>query len=344
MRRRFRLILGTIFVLSVIFILISLNALAKFSHQLGQPTNYFFKLAYQAAQENPYLNKDKINFLILGEDKRDDQLEKTEVTDTIILASLNLKDYKLNMVSLPRDLWSYSLESKINDIYPQSLEKGDKFPFIKEEFGKITGQEIDHVLLISTDNLIKFTSLIGGVDVELEQGFADDEYPNPDHIANPDDPSIPVYKTISFTKGVNHLNETNITEFVRSRKSAETASQGGTDIGRIERQQLLIEAIVDKIRNQKFIITERSQAIDLYKLWDQELIKDFGDLELLQIFTVLNENIEKVTLNKIEIPVGLTAKDGLIYHPNYNYQGQWVFLPSDQEYQQLHEFIEAEIN
>jgi anionic cell wall polymer biosynthesis LytR-Cps2A-Psr (LCP) family protein len=344
MHRKIKLIFNVFLIFSIIFILFFLNSLIKFSNQIGQPANYFFKTIYQAAQENPYQDKDKINFLILGEDKRDDLLEKTEATDTIIFASLNLKDFKFNMISLPRDLWSYPLEAKINDIYPQSLQQADKFPFIKNKFQEIINQPIDHVLVLSTDNLIEFVTLIDGVDVDLQEGFTDDQYPNPDYIDNPDDSSVPIYKTISFASGTNHLDESNITEFVRSRKSSPSVSQGGTDIGRIQRQQLLIEAIVDKLRNKAFIVTDSSQIIGLYKLWNQKIVKDFSDTNLLQLVTTLNDNFEKITLNKVDLPIGENAKDGVIYHPYRFINNQWVFIPSDKEYQQLQDFVQKSIN
>lgn len=342
-RRLIKIILTTVLIFSIVFILISLNALADFSNQIDQPANHFFKVAYQASKENPYQDKKSINFLILGQDKRDDLLEKTETTDTIIFASLNLEDYSFNMISLPRDLWSYSLKSKINDIYPQSLNQSDGFTFIKDNFQSIIKQPIDHVLVINTDNLINFVTLIGGVDLYLEDAFVDDQYPNPDYIANPIE-SIPVYKIVEFSDGWLHLDNSNITEFVRSRKSAETSQQGSTDIGRIQRQQLLIEALVNKIKTRSFDITKESQLVGLYKLWNEDIIKDFSDTNVLQILTLLNENIEKITLNEITLPIGQNANDGVIYHPYRFTNNQWVFIPSDKEYLKLQEFVQNTID
>ncbi|MFA6361533.1 MAG: hypothetical protein WCX33_01870, partial [Candidatus Shapirobacteria bacterium] len=113
----FCLFLGFIFLL----LLISFFVLGSISKKLGQPSNYLFNTFRTASKTNPYLGKDKINFIILGLDKRDDILEKTETTDTVIFASLNLKNYQIKTISIPRDLWFYDINAKVNEIYPLSL-------------------------------------------------------------------------------------------------------------------------------------------------------------------------------------------------------------------------------
>lgn len=343
MRRLFKLLITLFIIFTVVGILSFLNASFKLSKELGQPTNYLIKTIYNASRYNPYLNKDKINFLILGLDERDDALEKTETTDSIIFASLNLKDYKINTISLPRDLWFYNINAKINEIYPLSLKEPNKFSFIKNNFQKLINQDIDYVIVMTTENLIEFVKIIGGVDLTLEQGFIDKQYPNPDYIKDPSS-GAPIYKTIEFKSGPIHLDESNITEFVRSRHGGETVAQGGTDLARIQRQQLLIEAIIEKIKNETSFITNESQIIDLYNFWNKDLIKDITDVNALQITSAISSNFSKISLNKIELKIGETAKDGVIYHPTKFINKQWVFIPVDENYQQLQDFIKTSIS
>jgi anionic cell wall polymer biosynthesis LytR-Cps2A-Psr (LCP) family protein len=342
MRRLFKFLITFFIALTIISVLLFLNASFEISKSLGQPTNYLIKTIYQASKSNPYLSKDKLNFIILGLDERNDSLEVTQTTDTIMFASFNLKTSKINTISLPRDLWSYDINAKINEIYPLSLKESDKFSFIKDKFKKIINQDIDHVVVMSTDNLIEFVKIIGGVDINLEQGFVDKQYPNPEYIKTPSK-DIPIYKTIEFKSGPIHLDESNITEFVRSRHGGETVAQGGTDLARIKRQQLLIEAIIVKIKSGQFIQTE-SQITSLYKFWNQSLIKDITDVSALQIVSVASPNLSNLSLNKIELEIGETAKTGVIYHPIKFTNKQWVYLPVDDQYQKLQEFIKTSIN
>lgn len=328
-----------LFFISVFVLVLVLSLLSK---SINKDPNYLIETIFSSIKTNPYQNKDKINFLILGLDKRDDTLEKTQTTDTIIFASLSLKTFKLNLISTPRDLWFYQKETKINNLYPLSLNQDkDKFDFLKENFEKLYGQPIDHVIILTTDSLISFVNIIGGVDVYLNKGFIDKEYPNPDYIKNPSS-EIPIYKTIEFPSGQIHLDQTNVTEFVRSRKGAETAADGGTDIGRIERQQLLIEAILNKIKSGN-IIKNLNQLKSLYLFWDQQINKTISDTDAIQMTCVLNENIKNISLNKIEIPVGKNATDGVIYHPNKFINKQWVFITTDDKYQAFQQFIFEQI-
>ncbi len=328
----------SLFGLSFLFFNIGLNFLAK---KVNKPTEYLKNSIQQVVQENSYHQKDKINFILLGLDERHDSLETTETTDTIIFISLNLKTAKTTLISIPRDLWFYDLNSKINQIYPQSLAQSDKYSYIKTNFSKLIGQNIDHVIVLNTNNLIKFVKLSGGIDVYLENGFIDKQYPNPDYIKDPKS-GVPIYQTVEFKSGDIHLDESNITEFVRSRKGGDTLSQGGTDLARIQRQQLVIDALIKKFKDGK-LITSFNQACELYKFWDQELSRDISDVQIAQIAISLIPQLPNFSLDKKEITIGNTAKDGLIYHPNSFINKQWVFIPADKDYKSFQQFFSDSI-
>lgn len=313
----------------------------KTSIYLGKSPDYLLSILFSSDKNNPYQGKDKINFIVLGLDKRDDLLEKTSTTDTIMFVSLNIKDQKINTISIPRDLWFYEINSKINEIYPLSLTQENQTTFIKDNFQLLIGQPIDHVVVLTTDNLIKFVNLIGGVDITLEKGFIDTQYPNPEYINNPNS-NIPKYKTIEFKSGLVHLDSNNITEFVRSRKSSDTVSGGGTDLARIQRQQLLIQALLNKVKSGQFL-NNNPNPINLYNFWDNEIIKDISDQNILQLLTIIGKNLSRLTLNIIEIPIGTNSKNGIIYHPTYFSQKQWVFIPSDKEYKSFQQFFSESI-
>jgi len=311
------------------------------AQKLNQSPENITNFIKQTTQPNPYTKQDRINFMILGLDKRDDSLEKTETTDTIIFASLNRQDNKINLISIPRDLWFYDINSKINEIYPLSLKESNGLAFIKDKFHKLTDQQIDHVVVLTTDNLIQFVNVIGGIDVTLEKGFVDKQYPNPDYIKDPNS-GAPIYKTVEFKAGSVHLDQSNITEFVRSRHGGETAAQGGTDLGRIQRQQIVIQAILDKAKSGT-LISQSSQILDLYHFWNENITKDISDSQAFQIFGSISENLSKISLNKIEIKIGTSAKDGLIYHPTTFINKQWVYIPADKEYKTFQQFFSDSI-
>lgn len=328
-------------ILSII-LLAAVGTIFYFQKKLANDTrtsdNYFFKLLSQT-YSRPTINQN-FNFVILGLDRRDDWLEKTETTDTIIFANFDFVGNKLNLIPLPRDLWSYSLNKKINQIFPLSEQQADKYGFIQKNFSEITGQKVDKTVILTTANLSRLIQIINGVDVYLEKGFEDDKYPNPDYIKNPS-PKTPIYTTIKFPAGWNHLDENNITQFVRSRKSAETAAQGGTDIGRIQRQEVLFDAIFKKISSADLI--SYSRLINLYNFWRYDLQTNLSDSDLVSILLIKKRDILNLKINKSNIPTGENPKSDIIYHPQKFINSQWVFIPQDKEYQSLHQFISKSI-
>jgi LCP family protein required for cell wall assembly len=331
----FLLISGTLFLLVI--------ALLYFCSKIKQNPINLIQTSYQAIKSNEFKNQNNLNFMILGLDKRDDLLEKTETTDTIIFSSLDLNKSQLNLISLPRDIWNYQLNSKINEIYPLSLKTDNSFDFIQKNYSEFTGQNIQKTVIITTDNLINFVNIIGGVDAYLDKGFKDTQYPNPEHIKDPNNKKIPIYMTIEFPAGSIHLDSSNVTQFVRSRKGAETASQGGTDIGRIERQQLLINAIIKKVKSKEFVENPQN-IINLYNFWHQQIITNLTDQDLISIGVLLNTRLGQLAINKIELPIGQTSKDGIIYHPQTFINKAWVFTTSDKNYTKLKDFISSSLN
>lgn len=269
------------------------------------------------------------NFLILGLDPRNDLLEKTQTTDTIIYANISNKFDSLKLFSLPRDLWYYPKSIKINQIHENS-----NINETQKSFSQIIGQNIEKTLIITTQNLKDIINIIGGVDVNLDTELKDSQYPNQDYIDNPKS-GAPIYKTIYYPAGINHLDSSNITEFVRSRKSSDLASDGGTDLGRIVRQQKLFDALFSKviaIRNPKTLLS-------LYQYFIKNINNNLTKKDYLSLVVKILPNINKLKLQKITIPTGENPKTDIIYHPTKFINKQWVFITLTPDYKTLKDFV-----
>ena len=339
--KKLRQIIVIFITIIILFIISSIIAFGIFSRKINQNANYLWETLKTAYSQSEQIDNPQ-NFLILGLDPRDDKLEKTEVTDTIILASLNTQISQFNLISLPRDLWDYQNDFKINHIYQNSQDQAKPFDYIQDNYSRITGQKIDKIIVVTTQNLIDFVNLIGGVNLYLENGFIDKEFPNESYIDNPNS-TIPMYKTVEFPQGWITINDSNVTEFVRSRKSSDDVKSGGTDLARIQRQQLLIEAIIDKVKSREFLQNGKN-LINLYNFWHKDITHNIDDSLLLSLFFKMGDNLKNLSLNKIDIPVGETSQDGVIYHPLKFINRQWVFIPNDKNYQSLINFIQKSIN
>lgn len=279
---------------------------------------------------NQYLNHltTPQNFLILGLDPRDDLLEKTQTTDTIIYANISNKFDSVKLFSLPRDLWSYEKSKKINQLYP------DTFDNLQQNYKNIIGQDIDKTIIITTQNLKDIADIVGGIDIYLESELKDEKYPNQAYIDNPKS-NAPIYKTIYYPAGQNHLDSANITEFVRSRKSSESAINGGTDLGRIVRQQKLFDALLAKILQ----IKDPKQLLNLYNYFDTKISHNLVKKDYLSLAIKILPNINRLKLLKINIPTGENPKTDIIFHPEKFINKQWVFITSSPDYQSLKSFI-----
>jgi len=331
--KKIALIIGIIIVVVIIIISVTLFCLSQKTHR---SFFYFPRIFFTALKQKDVPSR--LNLMILGVDRRNDWLEKTETTDTIILSQVNFSQNKIRLFSFPRDLWDYFTNTKINQIYPLALTKADnqeKFTYISTNFASISGQPIDRVLVLSTDNLKQLADILGGIDLYLETGFKDEKYPNDAYIQNPS-PEVPIYKTVEFKSGWVHLDSRNITEFVRSRKSSEIVAVGGTDLGRIERQQQLINVLIDKLRST---LSQKPQLIlDLYNYW-QGLEHNFTDTEFITYVLKYGLNLKNIQIIRYPINTGEDAKKDLLYHPVRFINSQWVFIPQDKDYRRFQQYL-----
>lgn len=332
---------------TVIFVLALIPASAyvvlKYLSSTTDTSLPYFPSTLINSYKNPSLAPG-FNFVMLGVDPRDDQLEKTQASDSIIIGRLT-ESWQVKLISLPRDLWIYSLNTKVNQIYPLSQEKissSHGYEFIEDEFTKIVGQKISRTLVLTTDNLIELTKIIGGVDVIQDSIYTDKLYPNPDYVKDPT-AKIPIYKTVMFPKGKLHLDESNVTEYVRSRKGQNEDGSGGNDLGRIQRQQLLLEALLSKLKSPEFI-TKPTNLLTLYNFWHQSIRTNISDNDIFSLLISGKKQVLGLTLTKTNVPAGENPKIDILYHPQSFINKQWVYIPVDREYKGLQEYISGFLN
>lgn len=327
----------------VILFIISVSALAMlayWSRLTSTSLTYWPRILSFALSST---SSESATFLILGQDPRADQIETSQTTDTIILA--RYASGRFNALSLPRDLWDLNTQSRINRYYWNKLEAGlagePLWSSISADFLKTVGVYPQKHILITTSNLVDIFRLIGPVEVNLDYQFTDSQYPNPAYIKNPS-PDIPIYTTVSFSKGKNIITADNVLPFVRSRKSSDDSTAGGTDLGRIERQQLVVSAVV-----QKIIQLPLSQKINLssqlYRYFHRQISSTITDRDLALVLKILFQN-PNFRFNFCTLPVYPDSASGVIYHPPTFINRAWVYLPLNDTYRSLHQFTQTCLN
>ena len=211
------------------------------------------------------ISDDEINILILWRGWWNH--DAPDLTDTIILANINLKNNIVSMLSIPRDFYvEYPnwKEGKINEIYLQEwVLKWDKKKWIKaleDKIKEITWEKIDYYIWVDFKWFIELVNVFWWVEITLDENFVDYQYP---------DWKLG-YTTFILRKWTWTLDWEVALKYVRSRHSTSV-------FDRSYRQQQVIKSLKDKIVNEWFL-KNAYRIKDLYNIFNKYIETDL-DLE-----------------------------------------------------------------
>lgn len=131
---------------------------------------------YLLSKSNLKSTNNRINILLLG--IAGGAHDGSNLTDTIMVASYNLKTNQMYFFSIPRDLWLPALKSKANTIYQIGMGQNDNgLGLSKTVFGNVLGIPIHYALRVDFRGFVKAIDAIGGIEVLVEKPFDDFLYP-----------------------------------------------------------------------------------------------------------------------------------------------------------------------
>lgn len=304
-----------------------------------------------------------VNILFLGIAPSDGSHEGPNLSDSIIVISYDLKTNHLTTISIPRDVWSATLQDKINSAYAYGLAKNGKytdgFNLAKVEVSAIVGQPIHYAVAADFNQFEKLIDFLGGVDVNVEKTFDDYAFPiSDDNLKKPlscghsDEDiqkfmdSIPSeeeiwkyfpcrYEHVHFDVGMTHMDGQIALNFVRSRHAV---GSEGTDFAREKRQQKVIEAIKNKL-----LAFVKKPYLDQYKklygLADKLVKRDMNN----QQFAIILKNIVFKKNFKQE---KIVLSEDFFMNPETNlnrYDGLWVLTPINDDIGIVHKYIDCRL-
>lgn len=120
-------------------------------------------------------SNNQVNILLLG--IAGGTHDGASLTDTIMVASYNLKTNQVNLFSIPRDLWLPSLKSKANAVYEIGLAQNNGLGLAKVVFGNILGIPIQYGLRVDFRGFVKAVDALDGIEVTVPNAFDDYMYP-----------------------------------------------------------------------------------------------------------------------------------------------------------------------
>jgi LCP family protein required for cell wall assembly len=295
--------------------------------------------------------------------------EGPDLTDTIIFMHVDPIHKKVELVSLPRDLWIPDIGAKINATYTFASEKnpGSGLAVMKTEVSKILGQHIDYGVKIDFGGFVKAVNIMGGLDIDVGRTFDDYAYPiegnedatcglTADQIAS-DAASIASgsateldsfpcrYKHIHFDKGQSHMDGETALEYVRSRHAI---GPEGSDFARSKRQEKVISAFKAKIFSAGTILNP-VKVVDLINTLSGSLETDIKP-DQYSDFIDLAQKMKGVKISSTVIDTGDSEEEsyGLLTNPpiSTDYGGAWVLVPRSgaTDYSEIQQYVTCEIN
>lgn len=117
----------------------------------------------------------RVNVLLLG--IAGGTHDGSNLTDTIMVASYDLKTNQMYLFSIPRDLWLPALKSKSNAVYQIGLSQKNGLGLVKTVFGNILGIPIHYAFRVDFRGFVQAIDALDGIDVSIEKPFNDYLYP-----------------------------------------------------------------------------------------------------------------------------------------------------------------------
>jgi polyisoprenyl-teichoic acid--peptidoglycan teichoic acid transferase len=247
-----------------------------------------------AAEPTPALT-DRINVLLVGVDAT--RFRTTVLTDTMMVVSLDPVGHTVTMLSLPRDLIDVPMSDgdvfgpKLNSLMSYADSNPDEFPdggmaALEDAVGTLLGIDIQYHAELQFGSFIRMVDAVGGVDVEVVQGFTDPTY----------DGYGLEGRGWSITAGPHHLDGRNALAFSRSRKAP-----GESDFTRALRQQQVIVALRDAVTKDGSLLWELPGLLDAV---GDAVRTDLPPSRLPQLAAILDEiDDDSITRSIIRHPL-----------------------------------------
>lgn len=175
----------------------------------------------------------RVNILLLG--RAGEKYPGRNLTDTVMLLSLDTKAKRVGLLSLPRDLFApipaSGFSTKINSLYQIGLNENRGVELLRGSIAEITGQDIHYYAMIDFDGFERMIDALGGIQVEVMRDIYDPRYPGKNYS----------YETFELKKGWQKLDGKTALKYARERHDDPEG-----DFGRAKRQQQIMQAVRDK--------------------------------------------------------------------------------------------------
>ena len=272
-------------------------------------------------------DKNRTNILVLG--NGGEGHDGSDLTDTIIVASINGDNNTASLLSLPRDLWldlpGYE-SSRINKIYDLLKDKygsTQALDILRSGIENITNVEIPYYIKIDFQGFVKVVDALGGIDILVEKSIYDEEYPREDESG---------YEVFSIEAGLQHLDGATALKYARSRHST-------SDFDRAARQHQIINAVKEKAKETSFL-TSPLLLRKLYSEYKEHIETNLKTTEMISLANLGRNFQDENITSAVLIDNDILDVGSFLYTPERAlYGGAFVLVPQGNSFEKIQRFI-----
>lgn len=270
------------------------------------------------------------NFLLMGQG--DAGHDGKNLTDTIMVASIDPGTESVVLLSIPRDTYLLSTErmgkGKINTmyrdfrsylIYQEGMSEEEAgieaLRELQAEIGRKLNLEIHHTAKVDFIAFVRAVDTLGGVDIEVPYDIEDLEYPDENYGFDP----------FIIHAGLRHLDGETALKYARSRHTS-------SDFGRSARQQQLLGALAQKAKEEG-ILKDAGAITSFMKIMSENVETSMTLRELIGAAN-LGQKLDRSNIVTMQLNDRNALYDyfiepgGMLYTPPRNlFDGAAVLLP-----------------
>src|SRR3989344_1344545 len=281
----------------------------------------------------------RVNVLLLG--VSGPGYESPELTDTIVVASLNTETKNVALVSIPRDLLielpESRLVSRINTLYLVKKQDDERInnkdssshtELVRTKTEEITGLAIPYVILLNVSALEEMVNALEGINIFVERDIVDPTFPTPGYGS----------ERFVLEKGWRFLDGATTQKYVRTRHDIRG------DFGRMGRKQQVIGAIINKARGLN-LITDFPKILSLVSTLGNNLQTNADTGEIKRAWS-LSKDIDINQIKTLALDGGQSDSLLIDYHPQLGVSIASTLVPKAGifDYSQIQQAIQAILN
>lgn len=272
----------------------------------------------------------RINVLLLGAAGKGKPGQN--LTDTIMILSMNLKTNQVALLSLPRDLYvkvpGTYYQSKINSVYQAALnssgnDSDEAAKSIEETVKDITSLDMNYYVVLDFDGFKQVIDAIGGINITSERDIYDATYPGPNYS----------YETFELKKGFHQLDGATALKYARERHNDPEG-----DFGRAKRQQQIMQATKNKVFSAGtfFNVVAINNLIDAL---GDNIRTDIGPDEAAAFFE-LSKKLDTANINNVVVDAWNSDSLLKVSHVMVGNVRAFVLIPRISGYAEIHDLAQ----